>query len=167
MQQQSRGRLRHTRAYATARGICRITAHTMTITNLFHQAACNVKIFRGTGVISSWDRKLPCGQHIPREAWLGSSTSNRPQLSGVPVPTVTVTPTFLALTSLTSINIIFKKSKGTNSPHTFVLCHLRLPKFSLSCRNQRDPRHFHHSSWTQKEARHKAKIKYPAKARKK
>lgn len=126
----------------------------MTLTYRFHRVVCNLKVFRGLRVANSWDREHLSNQDIPREAWLGSSMSNWSQLSGASVPTVTATSTFLVLTSLTCINTMKKNPRGPiqQTYLYFNICHLRLPKFSPSCRNQREPRCLHHFSWTQKKA---------------
>lgn len=68
----SRAKLWHTEENAPACGICSIKARTVTL-NFFHQAACNLKVFRGRRVTSSWDTG-----HLRREAWLGSPCQTDP-----------------------------------------------------------------------------------------
>lgn len=101
------------------------------------------------------------GPDIPRDGLLHWS-----HISDALLPTVTVTPHTYSFPSPVPVLSILKSQGAPQTYFYFDICSLRLPKSPLSSSNWKDPRPLHRSNSTEKEAKHKTKLKNPAKVRK-
>lgn len=97
---------------------------------------------------------------------MGSSMSDWSHISDALLPTVTVTPHTYSFPSPVPVLSILKSQGAPQTYFYFDICSLRLPKSPLSSSNWKDPRPLHRSNSTEKEAKHKTKLKNPAKVRK-